>query len=121
VLVYALLGAATFWIIVNPPWRIAAQHYTLGQWAFMVVFSTTSMLVPFSFYFAGLQHLDPTRAIVASCLEPVFAILLTAVSLGELVSPIQVLGIVIVLAATLLVRRPDRLHHEPVVLVEPIE
>jgi drug/metabolite transporter (DMT)-like permease len=121
VLVYALLGAAAFWIIFNPPWKIVAQHYTGGQWAFMAVFSTTSMLVPFSFYFAGLQYLDPTRAIVASCLEPVFAILLTAVLLGELVSSIQVLGMVIVLAATLLVQRPDRLHHEAVVLVEPIE
>jgi drug/metabolite transporter (DMT)-like permease len=81
----------------------------------------TSMLVPFSFYFAGLQHLDPTRAVVTSCLEPVFAILLTAVLLGEWVSPIQVVGMVIVLAATLLVQRPDRAHHELTIAVEPIE
>ena len=121
VLVYALLGAAAFWIVLNPPWRIAAHHYSGGQWAFMAVFSMTSMLVPFSFYFAGLQHLDPTRAIVTSCLEPVFAILLTAILLGELVSPIQVLGMVIVLAATVLVQRPDRSHVEPTIAVEPIE
>lgn len=121
VLVYSLLGAATFWLIWNPPWKIISQHFALSQWAFMVVFAITSMLVPFSFYFAGLQHLDPTRAIVASCLEPVFAILLAAVLLGEWVSPIQMLGMVVVLAATLLVQRPDDLHHEPVVLVEPIE
>jgi drug/metabolite transporter (DMT)-like permease len=81
----------------------------------------TSMLVPFSFYFAGLQHLDPTRAIVTSCLEPVFAILLTAVLLGEFVSPMQVVGMVIVLSATFLVQRPDVAHHEPAITVEPIE
>jgi drug/metabolite transporter (DMT)-like permease len=121
VLVYALLGAAIFWLIWNPPWKIIAQHYTVGQWLFMVAFSITSMLIPFSFYFAGLQHLDPTRAIVASCLEPVFAILLTAVLLGEFVSPIQILGMMIVLAATLIVQRPDRMRHEPVIAVEPIE
>ena len=28
VLVYSLFGAAVFWIVVNPPWKIAAQHYT---------------------------------------------------------------------------------------------
>jgi drug/metabolite transporter (DMT)-like permease len=121
VLVYALAWSAAFWIIVNPPWKIASHHYSAGQWAFLAVFSMTSMLVPFSFYFAGLQHLDPTRAVVTSCLEPVFAILLTAVLLGEWVSPIQVVGMVIVLAATLLVQRPDRAHHELTIAVEPIE
>jgi drug/metabolite transporter (DMT)-like permease len=80
------------------------------------------MLIPFSFYFAGLQHLDATRAIVTACLEPVWAILLTALILGELVSPIQVVGIVVVLAATILVQRPDREHtQEPVIAVDPIE
>ncbi len=121
VLVYALFGAAAFWIVVNPPWKIAAHHYSAGQWVFMAIFSMTSMLIPFSFYFAGLQHLDPTRAIVTSCLEPVFAILLTALLLGELVSPVQVLGMVIVLCAALLVQRPDRSHRRAAIAVEPIE
>jgi drug/metabolite transporter (DMT)-like permease len=121
VLVYALMWAAAFWIVVNPPWRIMAQHYTAAQWAFLAVFSLTSMLIPFSFYFAGLQYLDPTRAVVTSCLEPVFAIALTAGLLGEGVSAIQVLGMLIVLAATVLVQQPDRLHHEPAISVEPIE
>lgn len=121
VLVYALFGAATFWMLVNPPWKIAAHHYTSGQWVFMAVFSMTSMLIPFSFYFAGLQHLDATRAIVTSCLEPVWAILLTLVLLGEIVSPMQVLGMVIVLSATVLIQRPDKAHREPTIAVEPIE
>jgi drug/metabolite transporter (DMT)-like permease len=121
VLAYALVGAAVFWIVLNPPWKIAAHHYSAGQWAFMGVFSMTSMLIPFSFYFTGLQHLDPTRAIVTSCLEPVWAIVLTAILLGELVSPIQVLGMLIVLSATVLIQRPDQSHREPTIAVEPIE
>jgi drug/metabolite transporter (DMT)-like permease len=121
VLVYALFGAASFWIVVNPPWNIASHHYSAGQWAFMALFSITSMLIPFSLYFTGLQHLDPTRAIVTSCLEPVWAILLAAILLGEMVSSMQVFGIVIVLAATVLIQRPDRTHHEPTIAVEPIE
>ena len=122
VLVYSLLGAAVFWQLVNPPWKIVAQHYSSGQWLFMLVFAITSMLVPFSLYFAGLQHLDPTRAIVTACLEPVWAILITAIVLGELVSPIQVLGIAVVLAATIVVQRPDRrAPAEPQIAVEPIE
>jgi drug/metabolite transporter (DMT)-like permease len=122
VLLYALLGAAVFWQIVNPPWKVAAQHYTAGQWLFMLVFSITSMLIPFSFYFAGLQHLDPTRAVVTACLEPVWAILLTALLLGEFVSGMQVIGIVVVLLATILVQLPDRkAKEEDSITVEPIE
>ena len=122
VLLYALLGASVFWQFVNPPWKIAAQHYSGEQWLFLLVFAIASMLVPFSFYFAGLQHLDPTRAVVTACLEPVWAIALTALMLGELVSPMQVVGILLVLTATILVQRPDkRAAREPVIAVEPIE
>jgi len=122
VLVYSLLGAAVFWLLVNPPWKIVAQHYSSGQWLFMLVFAIGSMLIPFSLYFIGLQHLDPTRAIVTACLEPVWAILLTAMILGELVSPMQVVGIVVVLAATIVIQRPDRkAPAEPTIAVEPME
>lgn len=122
VLVYSLFGAAVFWQMVNPPWKIAAQHYNGAQWLFMVFFSIASMLIPFSLYFAGLQYLDPTRAIVTACLEPVWAILLTAMIVGELVSPIQVAGIVVVLAATVVIQLPDRkAPAEPLIAVEPIE
>lgn len=122
VLVYSLLGAAVFWLVVNPPWKIAAQHYSGGQWLFLLAFAITSMLIPFSFYFAGLQHLDPTRAVVTACLEPVWAIALTALFLEEFVSPMQVLGIILVLVATVLVQLPERSGKgEPVIIVEPIE
>ena len=122
VLVYSLFGAAVFWIVVNPPWKIAAQHYSSAQWIFMALFSITSMLIPFSLYFTGLQYLDPTRAIVTACLEPVWAILLTAMIVGELVSPIQVVGIFVVLAATIVIQLPDRkAPTEPTIAVEPIE
>lgn len=122
VLVYSLLGAALFWIAVNPPWKIAAQHYSGSQWLFMLVFAISSMLIPFALYFTGLQYLDPTRAIVTACLEPVWAILLTAMIVGELVSTMQVVGIGVVLAATILVQRPDRsAPAEARIAVEPME
>jgi drug/metabolite transporter (DMT)-like permease len=113
------LGAALFWIVVNPPWKIIAAHYSPAQWLFLLMFAMTSILLPFSLYFAGLQHLDPTRAIVTSCLEPVFSILVAGAVLGEIVGPMQVLGIAMVLAATVLVQMPDQ--REKGLLVEPME
>ncbi|MFI5112083.1 MAG: DMT family transporter [Terriglobales bacterium] len=116
VLLYILIGSALCWLVINPPWRIIAGHYSRAQWAFLAVFSVISVLLPFSFYIAGLQHLDATRAIVTSCLEPVFSILIAAMTLGELVRPVQVVGIVVVLTATVLVQLSGK-----EAVVEPIE
>ncbi|HWR14532.1 MAG TPA: DMT family transporter [Terriglobales bacterium] len=119
VVLYVFLGAAAFWAIVNPPWRIIAAHYSSQQWVFLFVFAVMSILLPFSFYFAGLQHLDPTRAIVTSCLEPVFSIIIAAVTLGEVLGPMQIIGMTLVLGATLIVQMPDR--KGSAVIVEPME
>lgn len=105
---YALLGASAFWIVANPPWAVLQARYSPEQWAFLGVFAFTSMLIPYAFYFAGLQHLDATRAVVTSCLEPVFATALAAIFLGEIVTALQTLGMGIVLGATILVQVPGR-------------
>lgn len=121
VLVWTLAAASAFWLFVNPPWKIAAAHYAPAQWLFLFVFSMISVLGAFSLYFLGLQYLEPTRAIIASCLEPVFSILLAAILLGEILRPIQTVGIVLVLAAIVIVQRPDRSVAAASVVVEPLE
>jgi drug/metabolite transporter (DMT)-like permease len=121
VLLYTTASASLFWIIINSPWKIAAQHYSGAQWLFLFVFSLLSVLIPFSFYFAGLQHLEPTRAVIVSCLEPVFAILIAAFALGEVLRPQQALGVVMVLAAILVVQLPNRDSAPAVSAIEPID
>jgi len=123
VLVWTLMSASIFWLIVNPPWKIASAHYTAAQWTFLFVFSMISVLGAFSLYFLGLQHLEPTRAIIASCLEPVFSILLAAAFVGERVRASQSVGIVLVLAAIVIVQLPQRgtAGAGESVMVEPIE
>ncbi len=111
VLLYGLLGAAVFWMLVNPPWKIMAAHYSRAEWLFLLVFAIVSVLGPFSFYFYGLQHLDATRAIVTSCLEPVFTVIIAAIALRELLKPVQVVGMLVVLLATILIQLPDRREH----------
>ena len=48
VLLYMTFSASLFWMVVNPPWRVVAQHYSGAQWLFLLVFSVVSLLVPFS-------------------------------------------------------------------------
>jgi drug/metabolite transporter, DME family len=121
VLLWVLLATSTFWTVVNPPWKLYAAHYGRQRWGFMLLFSLTSVLAPFSCYFVGLRYLEPTRAIVVSCLEPVFSIVLAALVLGELVRPIQTVGIVFVLIAIVLIQLPERADRSEELVVEPIE
>jgi drug/metabolite transporter (DMT)-like permease len=104
VMVYTLSGAVLLWLVLNPPWRIAAQHYSGSQWTFLFLFGCFSTLLPYVFYFTGLKYLDPTRAVVTSCLEPAFAIVFAALFIHESVGPVQILGIAAVLAATMMVQ-----------------
>lgn len=106
VLLYTTFSASLFWTVVNPPNKIMAAHYSTRTWLFLVVFSFLSVLLPFTFYFSGLERLVPTKAIIASCLEPVFSILIAAIALKELVGPLQAVGIAMVLCAIVLAQRP---------------
>jgi drug/metabolite transporter (DMT)-like permease len=108
VMVWAMFGAGLGWMLIHPPQKIIAAHYEPQQWLFLLIFAVSSSLVPFSLYLWGLVHLDPTRAIVTSCLEPVFAVICAALTLGETVNAFQIAGIAVVLTATILVQIPER-------------
>jgi drug/metabolite transporter (DMT)-like permease len=108
VLFYTLLAASLFWLVVNPPWRIAAQHYSEREWLFLFAFAMISMLVPFALYLGGLRLLDPTSAIVTSCLEPVFASLLAAAFVGEKLVALQIVGIALVLCQSVVIQLPGK-------------
>ena len=47
--------------------------------------------------------------------------MIAAITLGEMMRPLQALGIVFVLAAIVVVQLPDRKSEEPVLLIEPVE
>ena len=108
VMFYLLLAAAIMWAVINPPWKVIAQDFTGQQWGFLFIFACLSMMLPYMLYMSGLKYLDPTRAVITSCLEPVFAILFAVLFVGETLRALQVAGIVAVLVATVMVQiRPQ--------------
>lgn len=104
IMFYVLSSSALLWTVVDPPWRVAAQHFSSGQWEFFFAFACLSMVLPYMFYFSGLRYLDPTRAVVTSCLEPVFAIVFAVIFIRERLAALQIVGILAVLAATVMVQ-----------------
>jgi drug/metabolite transporter (DMT)-like permease len=70
----------------------------------MVVFST---ILPIGTFMAGMVRVGPTAAALLSTLEPAFTVLLAAVVLREALTPAQIVGGALVLAAVVLLSLPQ--------------
>lgn len=111
VLLYTLLFASAFWLVVNPAWVVLKQQYALTEWLIFASFSLISILIPYTLYLDGLKHILSSRAIITSTLEPIVAVATAYFFLGELLSPLQIFGAVLVLSgiAMLQIRREEAL------------
>jgi len=109
--------AALFWAIAQPwwsfPWEaLQGSGYPLGEsgpavplsflTAWMVVLGTAT---PFWLVVASLKHLRASQASVVGMTEPLLAILVAWVALGEVLTPIQIIGGIIVLVGVFLAER----------------
>jgi drug/metabolite transporter, DME family len=105
--VYSILFAALFWLVVNPPWKVAAAGLDAQTWGALFLLAVFSLLIPHTLFFGALRWIVPSRAVITSTLEPVVAIVTAAVFLGEVLQPLQAIGALFVIIAILL------LHVQP--------
>lgn len=100
-LTYAFGFAALFWLVVNPPWVIAEYHYHFDDWVIFWVFALVSILIPHTMFMASLKLLEASTVGIASTLEPVVAIVVAYLALGEALNGVQIVGAVAVVASVL--------------------
>ena len=103
-LVGGLGFAAVFWLIVNPPWAIAAKGYGFADWGIFLGFAVASILLPYIFFAKGLKILDATTTGILTTLEPVIAIMVAWFTLGESINAVQVAGAAGVVGSVLLLQ-----------------
>jgi drug/metabolite transporter (DMT)-like permease len=103
-LTYAFGFATLFWLVVNPPWVIARYHYGAEDWVIFWLFAMVSILIPHTMFMASLKLLEASTAGIASTLEPVVAIVVAYLALGEALNGVQIVGAVAVIAAVLLLQ-----------------
>ncbi|NYJ04591.1 DMT family transporter [Petropleomorpha daqingensis] len=78
-------------------------------WLWVGCIAVVSTVVAMLAFFAGLRRTGPSTAAILSTFEPVVTTVLAAVTLGEFLAPVQVLGGVLVLASVAVVQlRPRR-------------
>ena len=104
VTLYGFGFASLFWLVINPPWRIIEESPSPATWLALLGLSLISVLLPYSFFFAGLRHVVSSRAIIISTLEPVTAIGTAAIVAGEKFTFLQGVGACLVLGAILMLQ-----------------
>ncbi|MBO9663986.1 DMT family transporter [Dokdonella sp.] len=119
------LGAGTLSLMLLAP-LLALVHPALGgnpfvlpgprDGALLVALALTCTLLPFTLYMIALRHMSAFAAQLATNLEPVYAIALAALLLGEQneLTPMFYAGAAIILAVVFvhpLIARPRRIAH----------
>ncbi len=81
---------------------------TSTGWIAIIAIALISTVLAFVTFLAGLKRIGPTSTSTLSTFEPIVAVVLAAIVLGETISPLQVLGGALILAAVVLLARSDR-------------
>jgi drug/metabolite transporter (DMT)-like permease len=75
---------------------------TSTGWIAIIAIALISTVLAFVTFFAGLKRIGPTSASTLSTFEPIVAVVLAAIVLGETISPIQIFGGILILTAVVL-------------------
>lgn len=86
---------------------------TSNGWIAIIAIALISTVLAFTAFFAGLKRIGPTNASTLSTFEPIVAVILAAIVLGESISPVELLGGVLILAAVVVLTRGDKWGRKP--------
>jgi drug/metabolite transporter (DMT)-like permease len=75
-------------------------------WLWLILIALVSTVVAVSAFFAGLRRVGPSEAAILSTFEPPVTVALAFLALGESLTPAQLLGGALVLAAVVLLQLP---------------
>jgi drug/metabolite transporter (DMT)-like permease len=72
--------------------RMITEGYSFRIWVAFLYIAIFSTLIPFGLYLKGIERVRATRASITATWEPVVAGLTAYLVLGEVLSPLQVVG-----------------------------
>ena len=114
VMATAALGNGSFALASGDPLPAGGM-----AWLAIAAIALFSTVIAIGTFLIGIKVIGPARASIISTLEPVVTICLGVVFLGESVSPQQLVGGAMVLAAVaLLAQRPKEIEEQQAVLAD---
>lgn len=103
-LLYGFGFSALCYLFYISPVKIIRDNHPLRVWMAFLYIAIFSTLLPFGFYFKGIERIRATRASITATWEPVVAGFAAYFFLGEVLSPLQVLGGFSVISALILLQ-----------------
>lgn len=76
-------------------------------WGAVAAIAVVGTVLAIAFFLAGLARIGPVKASIYSTVEPAFTLLLAAWLLGEVATPLRLLGGALILGAVILLARLD--------------
>ena len=103
---YTALGGAIILVVVGFPALLATEWRTIPVtvWGAVLYSSLFAMTLAYLFWYRGLRVLGPTRTAVYSNLQPLVAGVVAYFALGEVPTPAQGVGAILVVTGLLLTR-----------------
>ncbi|HEV2579525.1 MAG TPA: DMT family transporter, partial [Ktedonobacteraceae bacterium] len=101
-----IASTASVYAIIAPLHGLVFPSSALG-WIAIFAIALVSTVLAFVTFFAGLKRIGPTTASTLSTFEPIVAVALAAVVLGETITPVQALGGALILVAVVILSRNE--------------
>jgi len=101
-----IASTAGVYAIIAPIHGLAFPGSALG-WIAVIAIALISTVISFVTFFAGLKRIGPTTASTLSTFEPIVAVALAAIVLGETITPVQALGGLLILIAVVILSRKE--------------
>ncbi|MHB1256465.1 MAG: DMT family transporter [Dethiobacteraceae bacterium] len=100
--IVALGSGLGFLLFVRPPWYLLPLlSGPLSLWLLVLTMAVFSTMLAYLFFVTGLVHVAAGKATLIAAVEPVVAIAVAIIFLGESMNLLQFVGVVAVLAAVL--------------------
>lgn len=101
-----IASTAVVYAVVAPLHGVSFPVNIQG-WFAIIAIALVSTVVSFLTFFAGLKRIGPTTTSTLSTFEPIVAVALAAVVLGETITPVQALGGALILVAVVILSRNE--------------
>ena len=113
ILTYGLLFGSVLWSLIIPPWKVFVQGYDFKTYLFFLWIVLFSSILPYSLYTKGISLTLPSTASITALMEPVFAVFMAYMLLGEMLTTLQFVGGMFVLAAVAILQNFEKPKCKP--------
>jgi len=105
---YILFFGGVFLAFIYPPWELFKEEFNFSLWMILAGLVVISTFLSHYCYVTGLSYIEASRASITVAVEPVAAIFMAFIFLGEQLVTVQYLGVILVLSGVLILRLGGR-------------